>query len=156
MIVRRGPATHAGPMFKSLATVGAALAATAALAVSASPASAATWHHQNRFLAFPAQQGGAGYMPTRTIALNGRYFWHAFSAHRAHPSQPDETSRTVRLIGRYRWDDGLIKSGSTYIHTSSFTNVRTGGRVSISYPLSGRFGSGSYHWGSTIENVNSR
>jgi len=140
-------------MTRLLATIVAALAL---LALSSAPASAATWHHQWRSLPFPAQQSGAGYMPTRTIDLNGRYFWHAFSAHQAHPTQPDETSRTVTLVGRYRWDDGLIKSGSTYIHTSSFTNVRTGGRVSISYPLSGRFGSGRYHFGSTIDNVRAR
>jgi hypothetical protein len=154
MIVRRGPATHGAGMTRSIAIVVAG--ALAALALSAAPASAATWHHQWRYLHFPAQSGDAGYMPTRTITLNGRYFWHSFSAHSAHQSQPDETSRTVRLIGRYRWDDGLIRAGSTYIHTSSFTNVKTGGRVSISYRLSGRFGSGSYHWGSTIDNVNSR
>jgi hypothetical protein len=143
-------------MKRSIAAILTALAAAAALALSATPASATTFHDDWGYFHFPAVPGDAqGIMP-RTISLNGTYRWRAFSAHWAHASQPQAKSRTLRLVGRYRWDDMIQLENGRYYLLSAFTNLGTGGQVTIWYYLDGRFGDGQYHFGSTLDNVRAR
>jgi hypothetical protein len=127
---------------------------TAEFSVSAAPASATTWHHKWSYLHFPARLDDGGYMPWRTLTLNGTYRWRMFVAHRAHQDQPRVKSRTVRLHGRYRWGDALLARQGTYQQSSHLRNVRTGGMVYLGgQAVLGSFGDGNYHWGSTLDNV---
>jgi hypothetical protein len=129
------------------------LAAAAALAVAATPASATTYHTKTDYLHFGPTHWVAPVTP-RVLTLNGTYYWRSFAAHWAHPDRPAGTSRTVTLHGRYRWYDSLANVFSTsYRHTSTFINVNTGGKVTMTYELYKSFGDGSYDWGSTINNI---
>lgn len=131
-----------------------AVLAVVALAVAAAPARASTWNHKWSYLHFPANlEDQDSTYPARRLTLNGTYRWRAFSYHWAHPGQPSAKPRTVRLHGRYDWLDTLHKEGTRYRHTSTLTNVRTGGRVWLIHYETGRFGDGQYHWGSTLDNV---
>ena len=133
----------------------AVLAATASLSAAAT-ASATTYHHTHTYLHFPPRSSDAVSMTDRTITLNGRYRWRAFSAHSAHEDRPTAIPRRVRLHGTYTWHDGWYISGGHYRHYSSLVNVRTDGRVSIDYPQPATYGDGKYHWGSTLDNVRAR
>jgi hypothetical protein len=141
-------------MLKIIGPIVAVLAALA-LALGASPASAATHHEADKYLHFPARAADAVYMRDRVLNLHGTYYWHAFSAHWAHRKNPAETSRTVRLHGRYVWSDYLVRAGKRYRHVSTFRNATTGGIVYLKHIEPGRAGDGSYHWGSTIVNTRS-
>jgi hypothetical protein len=83
--------------------------------------------------------------------------WQIYNAF--HPLKPSKT-RTVGLHGRYGWQDCMTRHPATgrvqyYGHTSVFRNLKTGGRVSLSFPFTA-YGDGNYHWGSAIDNVRSR
>jgi hypothetical protein len=136
-------------------TIGAALAAVLVLAVSATSASAATWNHAWRYMT----SDDPGTYVSRVISLNGTYRWQAFGYHWAHPLRPART-RTVRLHGRYAWDDVIVRRPASgrvqyYEHESTFRNLKTGGTVYLYHPFTA-YGDGRYQFGSTIENVRAR
>jgi hypothetical protein len=133
----------------------AALAAAGSLSTAAT-ASATTYHHTQTYLHFPPRDKDAVSMTDRTMRLNGTYRWRAFSAHWAHEDRPTAIPRIVRLHGTYTWHDGWWISDGHYRHYSSLVNVRTDGRVSIDYPQPATYGDGTYHWGSTLDNVRAR
>jgi hypothetical protein len=139
----------------ALAVTVAALASAASLSAAA-PASATTWHHTQTYLHFPPRSADAVSMRPRTITLNGTYRWRAFTAHTAHEDRPRAIPRIVTLHGRYEWHDAFYISDGHYRRYSSLVNVRTLGRVSIDFAQPATYGTGKYHWGSTLDNVRAR
>lgn len=127
-----------------LVALGVGLAATAMLAVSAAPASAATYNHKYSHLAFPPN---SRHSQDRFLTLHGWYCWGVFGANQAKP-KPSLQLRSVRLIGRYRMLDRVVPAGRSYRHYAEFINVRTGGTVQQVQVLND--GAGLYWWGSRI------
>jgi hypothetical protein len=127
-----------------LIRLGVGLAATAALAASAAPASAFTYNHKYSHLAFPPN---SSHSQDRVLTLHGKYCWGVFGANQSKP-KPSLQVRTVRLIGRYRMLDRVVPSGRSYRHYAEFINLRTGGKVQKVQVLND--GEGVYWWGSRI------
>jgi hypothetical protein len=139
---------------RSLA-VAAVLAALISLTGSVASASAKTWNHVWDYV--------HGYDPgscvARNIDLHGTYRWEIFGYNAFHPLKPSK-ARRVRLIGRYHWIDCIQRHPASgrvqyYGHTSEFRNLKTGGKVYLSFPFTA-YGDGNYHYGSTIQNVRGR
>jgi hypothetical protein len=141
-LAARAPESDADDMTRSIAAIVAALAAATILALSATPASATTWHHATEYFHFVDPADASAIMP-RTLNLNGRYRWRAFTAHWAHENQPTARSRTLGLHGRYRWDDYMQVQNGRWVHTSALTNLGMGGQVTICYAPSSRYGDGT-------------
>ena len=131
-------------IIRLLVTLGVSVAATAALAVSAAPASAATYNHKYSHLAFPPN---SSHSQDRVLRLRGWYCWGTFGANQARP-EPSLQVRNVRLIGRYRMLDRVVPWGRSYRHYAEFINMRTGGKVQQVQVLND--GDGVYWWGSRI------
>src|SRR4051794_2625886 len=112
-------------MKKALATIGAASTAAIMLALPVSSASAATWHHQYNTFRFPSNQNYC--MPGRTLPLRGMYHWTIFGGR----SSVVELSRWVRLRGRYRMQDCVLKYQRGYEHEAKLINLSTGGEVRL-------------------------
>jgi hypothetical protein len=127
------------------------IAAAALIAVSAVPASAATYNESHALLKFPAR--GGTFTVTRTLPLRGWYLWAGVTANlrRPHPLDP-RFERRVKLIGRYRIIDTLKPAGQIYVHNAQIINLRTGGKVNLPAQPANE-GNGMYIYGSLIAHL---
>ena len=143
----------------ALAVVIASVAGIGSLAGPVSMASAHTWHHRWSRLIVPAPTNFAACVPTRRIHLaGGQYRWHAFIHHTGHPEINRDTWTTGPRLGGgwYAWDDCLtpVKSNGRYIYhlTGTLHQLATGLRLyNDGLFYKGRYGSGTYHWGSVLD-----
>jgi hypothetical protein len=134
-------------MTRSLAVL---IAALAVAGVFAAPASATTFHQKWDYLTFSPSKSVAD-VPPRRLYLNGFYIWRVFVKHWAHQNERPYVARTVELHGTYDWYDTLRPWNGRYIHHSMIVNAATGGLLHESHEVVGRYGNGSYLWGSTID-----
>jgi hypothetical protein len=140
-------------MTGALSAIVAAFAATVALAVSATPASATTYHDKWDYLQFPPTVWPDD-VPTCVLTLNGRYHWRAYALHWAHQGVQPQKERSVTLHGRYRWYDWLDVRENDYWHVSILENVKTLGMVEMDHPVTrAPYGDGKYRWESTLDSV---
>jgi hypothetical protein len=117
-------------------------------------------HHDEPHLAVPSvprvgQRGSPG-CTVRTIVIGpGTYRWRIFSAHCAHADQTQWQERRLHLRhARYEWHDCWAIEGERWTHHSVLHNRTHGGSVQLrGGEINGSFGDGSYHIGSTLDNV---
>jgi hypothetical protein len=145
----------------ALGFVLASVAAVGSLAGPVSKASAHTWHHRRSHLIVPAPTNFVACVATRRIHLaGGQYRWHAFVHHTGHREINRDTWTTGPRLGGgwYAWDDCLtpVKSNGRYIYhlTGTLRQLATGLRLyNDGLFYKGRYGSGTYHWGSVLDRV---
>jgi hypothetical protein len=158
-------------MLKKQALMAAAIAAfciatAASLAGPTTEASAASWNHRRDYLKFPAPGTYRKCVTRRIFFAPGRYRWRLFAAQSGHPNDLDSTASFVHLLrGWHRWTDCLDSferaSGPPrfiYRHHSYLDNTgHPGGPVKrvhwTIWELGERYGTGTYHWGSTLEHL---
>ena len=122
-------------------------------------ASATTMNHIWNYLRFPASSPANEDLrgcTVRTIVTGpGRYRWRIFSAHWAHTDQPLRNERVLRLRrARYSWADCWLPDGRRWSRHSHLKNLTHGGNAWLyGDDIKGAFGHGSYHMGSTLDNV---
>jgi hypothetical protein len=113
------------------------------------------WHKArgaDRQIRFPQ---AARCIPIRRIYFaTGKYFWRLYMAFGKEPGQPTKMYRANRRTrGWYRWSDCFSFPGGhvPLRHRSMLVFERTGGRLeSVNGPVYGRFGNGTYYWGSML------
>jgi hypothetical protein len=144
-------------MRRSMTRVGLALAvpllvAFGSFAGPTATASAKTSIDMLNYLTFPHQKAGHICSYTRTIRLEGKWRFAAYTKHRKHPSTLYR-SRVVRLNGVYSWRACLHRRNSrTYTVHTRIRNVKTGGYLSVAYVEYGTiYGNGYYDWGSFFD-----
>ena len=137
--------------------IAVAFAMGTATAIAGPAGAASAWNiHEatgaDRQIRFPQ---AARCIPIRRIFLAaGRYRWRLYIAHGSHPGQPTQHDREIRLTrGWYRWSDCFSFPGGhvPLRQRSMLVSERTGGRLEHpNNPVYGRFGNGTYYWGSTL------
>jgi hypothetical protein len=131
------------------------IAASLAAIGSPATASAHTWNHLWQYLHFPSRQSES-LCTYRWITLGpGNYRWQVFAAHVAHQNTPRVKTRVLHLRhAEYRWVDCLPISGRGFAHTSHLYDETYGGQAELKGAyIEGSYGSGRYHWGSTLDRV---
>jgi hypothetical protein len=139
------------------------IATVASLAGPTATASAASWNHHRDFLTFPTPRGYRKCVTRRIFFAPGNYRWQLFVTQTGHPDDPELTTSSVRLLrGWHRWTDCLDRferiSGPPhfmYRHRSYLDNTgHAGGPVKRVHWEDGEsYGTGTYHWGSTLQHL---
>jgi hypothetical protein len=96
--------------------------------------------------------------PTRKIVTGpGRYHWRVFSAQGAHTNQTQWEQRTLHLRrARYEWSVCWYDKGRRWGVYTQLYNLSHGGYARLpGDDIKGSFGNGTYHIGSTLDNVRS-
>jgi hypothetical protein len=166
MVVSTLTAHHAAMRTHHLAAIVASALCIATLGALAGPpatASASAWNHRWDYLRFPAPIGYSKCVSRRIFLTAGTYRWRLFTAHWAHTPQTNWEPSTIGLHrGWYRWNDclGYWERASpapyryVYRHRSYLNEEATsGGSVKRVHWEQGRFGDGSYHWGSALDRL---
>jgi hypothetical protein len=140
------------------ALTGAALTLALSAAGPVASATADNWNRRADILNFPAPVNFKR-CAIRHITLNGRYTWLIYAQYSPDPSQDHPVrTRTVRLVGRYRWWDCLRSYRPNpgiqryYMHSSGIRNELTGGEINFRQEVFGTYDDldGRYEWGSRL------
>ena len=150
----------------AVAIAAGCIATVTSLAGPTPTASAASWNHRWDFLRMPASHPYKKCFTRRITFAPGRYRWRLFEAHQGHHGSPEQSTSWVRLLrGPHVWTDCLSHferlAGPPrfiYRYRSWLNNTAHPGgpvkRVDFGLQFLGeKFGTGRYHWGSTLTHV---